>query len=166
MSMDLSAAEPLRLIKLDDFVDREHIALRELERYGLMMRVLPDIVKAKGHAVVWNWLAEWHPYIFLREPNRFGDDQFYLVDRGYNPWRRHLIAFARDELMDCDDFARWQRRRELRCGDSDMIALMADATVWAMNRRLIYTQYANMIFGLVRRLEERYQLAKQRKAHA
>lgn len=156
---------PLRGIKLDDFLDREHIALRELERYGFMMLNMPQIVRAKGYACVWHWLIEWHPYLLMREPSRFGDEQFYLVDRGYNPWRRHMIAFARDELLDCDDFKAWQHRIKALSYD-DVFAVMDDAMEHRMRNKAVFSQYANMIFGLVRRLEERYQDSKKNRAQA
>jgi hypothetical protein len=67
---------------------------------------------------------------------RWPDGRFYLLDRDYQVWRRHRIAFTREELADIG-LDQWERRQH----QQDLVPLELDG----FRARVQLRPYAKLI---------------------
>jgi hypothetical protein len=121
----------------------------DLDTYADRLNSICKVVSTLQHGVALRWITDWRMYCFERNPTRWADEKFYLLNRSYQFWRGHRIAFTRDELtaIGCDE---WDRRVILCGHDEDWVPMEADCFHLSPRRQLrSYVELVRRLAGAV-----------------
>jgi hypothetical protein len=131
--------------------NRAQLAADDLARAGETLASIAMRVHPCDHRTALGWIDDWRLYVLERNPRRFQDDAFHLLDRGYQPWRSHRISFTSGDLTVIGIQA-WCRslREEFR---QDVLPLQSDNFSVFPGRRL--RRYAELVRGLSEALDAR-----------
>lgn len=110
-------------------------ALVDLDDYAQRLRQITDVVRPCAHAMALGWIHEWRAYCFELNPQRWPDGKFYLLNRSYQHWRGHRIAFDREELARIG-VVHWNARRIHAQSDEDFLYLASDQFISRPGRKL------------------------------
>jgi hypothetical protein len=89
---------PLSMSELFSGIDPKRAAYSDLTTYAQRLKSIAETVPIAGHAKALSWVSEWRMYALEKNVQRWPDGLYHLVDRGYQLWRGHDIAFTREEL--------------------------------------------------------------------
>jgi hypothetical protein len=133
-----AAAHRLHLISVKELADGLapwKRASMELDDYAARLRSMSQVLRPIQYGVALGWISDWRMYTFEKNTRRWPDGKFYLLNRSYQFWRGHRIAFDREELtaLGCDE---WDRR-VIRCAHGmTCLPMEADCFHHAPRRQL------------------------------
>jgi hypothetical protein len=123
----------------------EKCALMDLDKYAARLRSMSDVLRPIQHGATLTWITEWRMYTFERNTQRWPDGKFYLLNRSYQFWRGHRIAFDREELtaIGCDE---WDRLAIGCASDANFLPMEADCFHRFPRRQL--RRYVDLVTAL------------------
>jgi hypothetical protein len=132
-------------------------AVGDMARYTNRLASIVHNVPVGKHGIALTWISDWRMYCFEQNFDRWPNGKFYLLDRSYECWRGHRIAFTRAELTTLG-FDEWDRLA-IRCGhDDDWVPLEADC--FHENPRRQLARYVCRIAGLFEAFTARWPSTK------
>lgn len=95
----------------------------DLETWARRLELLADSTDQEAWSRMIGLMGERKPYMFERNTSRWPDGRFYLVDRGYTPFKH--VAFKEEELKQFG-FEEWARSKYCWSGVDDGYFVMDD----------------------------------------
>ena len=109
-------------------------AAEDLATYTNRLRLAAASIRTNTVGTALHRLKAWRLYGLERHPGRWPDGRFYLLDRNYQPWRQHHIAFTPIGLT---------RIGIVLAPDQDFVPLQTDCFCLLPRRRL--GEYAELV---------------------
>lgn len=154
MSITFADAHTPRIVTISDFLSRSYRARRDLENYADRLRQVTVVVRPLHHRVALQWFDDYRMYCFEQNPDRWPDGRYYLLDRGYEHWRGHRIAFTHEQLFQIEGMREWNQLRQV--GDNIFVCLQDDS--WRTRfRGARLRQYVSLITKIAAAFELRPQ---------
>jgi hypothetical protein len=113
------------LMKLDK-------ASKDLHRAATVYQLIAKLPVDSRHIAMANCVKR--PYMFERNKQRWPDGLFHLVDRDYQPWMHHTIAYTAEQL-EFASVGEWQRSNAIQTALSDNYFLIVDDDMQYANPR-------------------------------
>jgi hypothetical protein len=145
----LTSSKPrLHLIsvrELQDGIAPEKRAAMDLDKYADRLRSMCAVLRPMQYGLALSWISDWRLYCFERNITRWSDGKYYLLNRDYDLWRGHKIAFTRSELdaIGCDE---WGRLAIRTLHKDSIVPLEADC--FHLRPRRQFKRYAQLINNL------------------